>query len=303
MPQETAAIVGDIFEEYQKELHHSNAMDFGDLLCNVLVLFKLEPKVLEHYQDQFLHLLIDEYQDTNHVQYLLVQQLAAKHRNIAVVGDDDQSIYAFRGASVENILNFKKDFPEAVVVTLDMNYRSTGNILAAANSVIALNTRRQPKTMRTENESGKKIVLFHALDEQEEARFITQEVIAAERSGTTLDNIAIFYRTNAQSRAIEDGLRDAGIRYEIYGGFKFYDRKEIKDILSYLRLIVNERDNEAFLRVINNPARGLGPTSVGALTAEASKRGSSLLATLQDALANGAPFLSTSIKLPYRCFP
>ena len=274
-------LIAQLYESYQEELHRSNAMDFGDLLCNVVTLFKLEPRVLEHYQSRFQYLLIDEYQDTNHVQYLLVKMLSEKHRNLCVVGDDDQSIYAFRGATIENILNFKKDFPEARTITLDINYRSTQNILAAANSVIARNERRQPKRMSTTNPAGTKLVCIRLEDEMDEARFVTREIEEHLRSGYRPSDIAVFYRTNAQSRAVEEALMERGLPYEIFGGHRFYDRKEIKDILGYVRLILNPKDNEAFLRVVNTPTRGIGDSALSALNTFAQRQGLPLLAAVE----------------------
>ncbi len=285
-----AETIAEIYLAYQKELLESNAMDFGDLLSNVVTLFRFNPKILALYQEQFQHILIDEYQDTNRVQYLLVKLLTDKDgsqpKNIAVVGDDDQSIYAFRGATIDNILNFKRDFPDAKVVTLEENYRSTGNILKAASSVIANNSYRQKKTLRTESAAGEPIVCFKAWDEREEAEFITQQVLKLTRSGSTLSDIAIFYRTNAQSRAIEEGLVELGIPYEIFGGHGFYDRKEVKDILAYYRLVLNPDDNEAFLRVVNTPPRGIGSVTLDKLIAEASKAQVSLLRFLHQEPTN-----------------
>ncbi len=280
-----AELLANLYQGYQDELKASNAMDFGDLLCNVVTLFELEPKILERYQDQFQYLLIDEYQDTNKVQYELVRMLSAKSKNLCVVGDDDQSIYAFRGATVQNILNFKHDFPEAKVVTLNQNYRSTRFILDAANSIIAQNKNRQHKTMRTDNPAGQQIICYHGFDERDEAEFVVREISALLSRDRKLSDIAIFYRTNAQSRAVEELLCENGVPYQIFGGHKFYDRKEIKDILAYFRLLLNSADNEAFLRIINVPARGLGATSVGGLVAYADKNRLPLFSALERALA------------------
>ena len=301
-PRPLAEMMAEAFIAYEKELQSSNAMDFGDLLCHTLTLFKLEPKILAQYQDHFEHILVDEYQDTNKVQYLLVHLLAQARKNICVVGDDDQSIYAFRGATVENILNFKKDFPDAEVVTLETNYRSTKNILEAANTIIEKNSRRQRKSMRTDNGRGAPISVFHALDELEEAELITREIVSALKSGVPASEIAVFYRTNAQSRAVEEKFCENGIPYEIYGGHKFYDRKEIKDILGYFRLLINPNDSEAFLRVVNTPARGIGATSVAALTRYADERRLPLLGALRQALAEDAPFLKGGSKKKFSAF-
>ncbi|MCC6932792.1 MAG: UvrD-helicase domain-containing protein [Deltaproteobacteria bacterium] len=257
--------------QYQEELMKANAMDFGDLICNVLNLFKLKPEILSHYQQHFKYVLVDEYQDTNRAQYLLIKSLSPVHRNICVVGDDDQSIYAFRGANVNNILNFRKDFPNAHVVKLEINYRSTKNIILAASSVISNNTKREKKNITTLNPKGNDLSIYTAFDENDEADFLIRQISSLKASGVPYQKIAVFYRTNAQSRAIEDALIKVNIPYEIFGGFKFYDRKEIKDIIAYLRLIINKKDDEALLRIINSPARGIGSTTVGQLQAFAKK--------------------------------
>lgn len=284
-------IFPQVYEHYQKLLLESNAMDFGDLLCNTVNLLEIEPTVLEQLHRQFRYFMVDEYQDTNFVQYKLMSLLSRAHRNICVVGDDDQSIYAFRGANIENIFQFKKDFPDAKVITLETNYRSTKNILSAASAVIAKNSRRQKKTLRTENPNGDKIVLFSGYDEEEEANYIVRQATSLQEAGNSLNNIAVFYRINAQSRAIEEAFCSVGLPYQIYGSQKFYERKEIKDILGYFRLLVNPNDNEAFLRVINTPARGIGATAVGALLAYAESQSLALLPALEHGFAQGAPFL------------
>lgn len=275
--REVAQSVAELFEGYQEELRSSNAMDFGDLICNVVTLFKLEPEILEAYQQRFRFLLVDEYQDTNKVQYLLVRQLTERSQNICVVGDDDQSIYGFRGATVETILNFKNDFPDAEVVTLETNYRSTQNILAAAHAIIRKNERRAPKQLRTENAAGVPIRCYKAFDEKDEAEFVIREILKLFQQGLNPQDVAVFYRTNAQSRAVEEALLENGIPYQIFGGHRFYDRKEVKDILAYYRLLLNPRDNEAFLRVVNTPARGIGPTALASLSTSADRAGLSLM--------------------------
>lgn len=275
-------MIAELYAAYQAELRRSNAMDFGDLICNVVTLFKLEPKILERYNQQLRHILVDEYQDTNRVQYMLIRQLTERHHNICVVGDDDQSIYGFRGANVETILNFKEDFPEAKTITLEQNYRSTQNILTAANAVISHNKRRQKKTMFTENSSGDAIVCFRAFDEKDEAEFVAREITLLLRQGVKTSEIAIFYRTNAQSRAVEESLCESALPYKIFGGNRFYDRKEIKDILSYLRLMQNPADNEAFLRIVNTPARGIGATTLAALISHADKSDTSYFSILKN---------------------
>jgi len=263
LPENMIELVADLYQAYQDELQACNAMDFGDLLCNTLSLLKIDRAVQEKYRNQFRYIMVDEYQDTNEVQYQLINLLAAEHKNLCVVGDDDQSIYAFRGATIENILNFSEDYKDAVTVTLDTNYRSSENILKVANSIIATNKGRQEKTMVTGNPAGSKINCIKSYDDQEEAEFVVREITSFISSGTSPSEMAVFYRTNAQSRAIEEALFDAGINYNIFGSHKFYERKEIKDIIAYYRLLLNTRDNEAFLRVINTPVRGIGNTTVG----------------------------------------
>jgi len=302
MPEQISTLIADLYESYQQELRDNNAMDFGDLLCNTVTLFKLEPRILELYQDKFSYLLIDEYQDTNKVQYMLVKMLADKHHNLCVVGDDDQSIYAFRGATIENILNFKKDFAEAKVVTLDTNYRSTKSILNAANCIIAKNKRRQEKKMKTSNPAGEPLVCYVGFDEIDEAEFIVREMVYLLKGRAKPSQLAIFYRTNAQSRAIEEALCEVGIAYEIFGGHRFYERKEIKDILAYFRLVLNPKDNDAFLRIVNTPTRGLGATSVGQLVAFAESKRAPLLEALRLGLNEKASFLQGAVARKFFAF-
>jgi DNA helicase-2/ATP-dependent DNA helicase PcrA len=252
------SINAEVYDRYQKELVASDAMDFGDLLVNAHRLFKQHVDVLKLYQDTIQYVLVDEFQDTNEIQYELMRNLAAPQENLFVVGDDDQSIYAFRGATIANILNFEKDFPNAKVVTLDQNYRSTQSILELAHSVIAKNTKRKPKKLWSDSEQGSPIYSYVGEDEGDEASFVARQVVDLKRNGTSYDDIAIFYRTNAQSRALEEAFMDRGIPYKIFGGLKFYDRKEIKDILAYLRVVVSDADNQAFVRTLNNPPRGIG---------------------------------------------
>lgn len=301
-PRPIAETIAEIYAAYQKELLASNAMDFGDLICNVVTLFTFEKDIRQKYQEKFQHVMIDEYQDTNRVQYMLVKMLTEEHRNICVVGDDDQSIYAFRGATIENILNFKKDYPEATVVTLEQNYRSTKNILTAAGAIIAKNRRRQKKTLRTDNVSGRPIIGFKGYDEIEEAQFVAREIIALSKEGIAASEMAVFYRTNAQSRAIEEVLVENNIPYEIFGGHRFYERKEIKDILAYFKLLINPDDNEAFLRVINTPTRGIGSVSLGNLIAYAGTKGLSIQRALRLALAEGASVASGVAKAKFSGF-
>ena len=258
----TAQVVGRIYKVLQERLRALNAFDFDDLLLYTYLLLKNHKEVLEVYQDRFRYLLVDEYQDTNHAQYALTQLLAAKHRNIMVVGDDDQSIYSWRGADLSNILDFEKDYPEAHVVKLEENYRSTGNILAAANAVIENNLMRKPKTLFTLQGEGEKIMVFTASDERDEGRWIAAEIEHQHGNGTSYNQMAVFYRTNAQSRMLEDMLLRAGVPYRLVGGTRFFDRAEIRDVMAYLNLVVNPANDVAAQRVINVPKRGIGNTTI-----------------------------------------
>lgn len=259
--------VGDIYKEYVDRCFKSGAMDFDDLLLRTNELLARFPDVLAKYQDRFRYILVDEYQDTNHSQYLIVRALADRFQNICVVGDDSQSIYAFRGANIQNILNFQKDYPDVKTFKLEQNYRSTSNIVNAANSVISKNKTRLDKEVWTANESGGYIKVMRTISDGEEGRFVAQSIFDNKMNNQLTNNeFAILYRTNAQSRAMEDALRKKDIKYKIYGGISFYQRKEIKDLLSYLRLLINPNDEEALKRVINYPARGIGQTTVDKLT-------------------------------------
>lgn len=258
----TAQVVGRIYKVLQERLRALNAFDFDDLLLYTYLLLKNHKEVLEVYQDRFRYLLVDEYQDTNHAQYALTQLLAAKHRNIMVVGDDDQSIYSWRGADLSNILDFEKDYPEAHVVKLEENYRSTGNILAAANAVIENNLMRKRKTLFTSQGEGEKIMVFTASDERDEGRWIAAEIEHQHGNGTSYNQMAVFYRTNAQSRMLEDMLLRAGVPYRLVGGTRFFDRAEIRDVMAYLNLVVNPTNDVAAQRVINVPKRGIGNTTI-----------------------------------------
>lgn len=262
--------VAKVYDAYQKMLRKNQSLDFDDLIMETIHLFKRVPEVLEYYQRRFQYIHVDEYQDTNHAQYYLVKQLATRFQNICVVGDSDQSIYRWRGANIENILTFEKDYPNTRTILLEQNYRSTKSILDAANHVIEHNAGRKPKKLWTDNPDGNKINYYQGATEQEEALFITdkiQELIREE--GYTPGDMAILYRTNAQSRAIEDTLMKSGVSYQMVGGTKFYDRKEIKDLIAYLRLIMNPNDDLSFERVVNEPKRGIGKTSVERLRAYA----------------------------------
>jgi DNA helicase-2/ATP-dependent DNA helicase PcrA len=253
----------EVYRFYEREMKKANALDFGDLLMKVYEIFRMYPEVLEQYQDKFKFIMVDEYQDTNRIQYLLVQMLAQKHRNLCVVGDEDQSIYSWRGADISNILNFEKDFPEAKVVKLEENYRSSGNIVKAATEVIRNNTERKDKTLFTSNDPGELIHIHEEKSDYDEARWVVKKIESLVREGTAqLSECAIFYRTNAQSRVLEEQLRTHSIPYKLVGGVRFYDRMEIKDILGYLKLTVNPADDVAFKRIINVPARGIGKTTV-----------------------------------------
>lgn len=265
-----------VYTRYQQELLNNGAMDFGDLLMNVVKLFNTYPELLDSYQRFIHYLLVDEFQDTNVVQYLFIKQITKLRKNIFVVGDDDQSIYAFRGANISNILNFEKDFPNSKVVTLEQNYRSTQNILDVAYSVISKNKERKEKKLWTSAKEGNKIITFRGDDEDEEALFVANEIIKQIDQNRSYSDIAIFYRTNAQSRALEEALLKCHIPYRIYGGLKFYERKEIKDILAYLRLLINEKDSQSFLRAINTPPRGIGEVTLKKIADQATSQDISL---------------------------
>lgn len=255
--------VSDVYRLYQQRLLEASAMDFDDLLMVTVELLGAFPKVLDHYQDRFRYVLVDEYQDTNHAQYRLVQLLAARHHNLCVVGDSDQSIYAFRGADVRNILEFERDYPDARVIVLDRNYRSTQTILDAANAVIANNRGRKPKHLWTDLGSGDPVTVYRAQDEHDEAAFIAEQLGRVEDAGRHLSEAAVFYRTHAQSRVLEEVLVRYGVPYQVIGGPKFYDRREIKDVMAYLKALVNPADEVAMKRIVNVPKRGIGATSIG----------------------------------------
>ncbi|RIU91331.1 DNA helicase PcrA [Oceanobacillus picturae] len=258
--------VGQIYESYEKILKKNQSLDFDDLIMQTIHLFKRVPEVLEYYQRRFQYIHVDEYQDTNHAQYFLVKQLASRFQNLCVVGDSDQSIYRWRGADISNILSFEKDYPTSRTVFLEQNYRSTKSILSAANKVIENNSGRKPKNLWTENPDGKNIHYFQGATEQEEALFITDKIQElTRREGFSPGDVAILYRTNAQSRAVEDTLMKSNISYQMVGGTKFYERKEIKDMVAYLRLITNPDDDLSFERVVNVPKRGIGKTSIDRL--------------------------------------
>ncbi|WP_297423313.1 DNA helicase PcrA [Clostridium sp.] len=255
--------VADVYEMYQKRLKENNALDFDDLIFKTVELFKSNPEVLEFYQNKFKYIMVDEYQDTNGAQYELVKLLASKYKNICVVGDDDQCIYQWRGADITNILDFEKDYPGAKVIKLEQNYRSKGNILNAANVVIVNNSNRKSKVLRTEQEPGSKIKIYRAYADSDEGDFVGKQIQEIkEKEGKNYNDFAILYRTNAQSRIFEESLRRKGIPYKIVGGTRFYDRKEIKDILAYLKVLVNPQDDISIRRIINVPKRSIGDATV-----------------------------------------
>ena len=255
--------IADVYEEYEKQLRANNALDFDDLLFKTVQLFQTQKDVLEYYQERFRYMMVDEYQDTNTVQFELIRLLAAKYRNLCVVGDDDQSIYKFRGANIKNILNFEKVFEDAKVIKLEQNYRSTQNILNAANAVISNNVGRKAKTLWTDNDEGDKIRFRQFDTAYDEAEFIVDDIREqVDRGNGTYNDNAILYRTNAQSRIFEEKFVTANIPYKIVGGINFYARREIKDLLCYLKTIDNGKDDLAVRRVINVPKRGIGLTSI-----------------------------------------
>ena len=296
MPEDFEKMQGSYYEEiaakcykaYQKELQYNQCMDFDDLIMNTIRLFNEHPDSLTYYQNKFQYIHVDEYQDTNHAQYTLVNLLAGRFRNLCVVGDADQSIYGWRGADMQNILDFEKDYPDASVILLEQNYRSTKTILDAANQVIENNTNRKPKNLWTENQEGAKITYYRGDNERDETRFVIEKMQHEIReNGRDYGDFAVLYRTNAQSRVMEETLLKANIPYKMVGGHKFYDRKEIKDILAYLNVIANPQDSISFERVVNSPKRGIGPGSVDKLRQFASIHEWALLEAAQNVdLAN-----------------
>lgn len=267
---------------YQKALKKADAMDFDDMIVNTVRLLEKNEDVLEYYQNKFKYVMVDEYQDTNHAQYVLVSLLAGGHNNICVVGDDDQSIYRFRGATIENILNFEEEYKNAVTVRLEQNYRSTSNILNAANRVIANNRGRKGKNLWTDRGDGDKITVHTATDEREEARFVADSILDNVNAGEKYSDQAILYRMNAQSNAIENVLARSGIPYKVIGGMRFYDRKEIKDVISYLHLINNNKDDIRLRRIINEPKRAIGETTVSKAAEIGNQLGISIFEVLKE---------------------
>jgi DNA helicase-2/ATP-dependent DNA helicase PcrA len=296
----------DFFIEYENELHKSNAVDFGGLITGVLNLFDNYPEVLDRYQKRFKYILVDEYQDTNRSQFKLIKLLAEKNKNICVVGDEDQSIYSWRGADIRNILDFEEIFPESKLIKLEQNYRSSKKIIEAASHVISQNTQRKGKTLWTDNEQGENIEIIECNDDKTEAKFIGETIQGLIDSGVSSDDIAVFYRTNAQSRQIEDNLRALRIPYRVVAGIKFYERKEIKDMLSYLRVVCNEKDSLALSRVINTPTRGLGVKTLRKIEDEAVKQSISLWEIVEKIVDNPEEYsflkLSAKVKSSLREF-
>jgi ATP-dependent DNA helicase UvrD/PcrA len=268
--------VADVYDLYERRIHEMNAMDFDDLLFRTVNVFELFPEVLQRYQRTFRWLLVDEYQDTNHAQYRLLQLLAGEERNVCVVGDDDQSIYSFRGADIRNILDFEHDFPGTSVVRLEQNYRSTQTILSTANAVVANNSDRKPKELWTDLGEGEPLHVRELEDEHAEARFVGSEIEQLADEGIPRRDVAVFYRTNAQSRVLEDTLVRFGVSYQVIGGTKFYERAEVKDALAYLTLLVNPQDTVSFTRVVNSPKRGIGQTSQARILSHANTIGMSV---------------------------
>jgi DNA helicase-2/ATP-dependent DNA helicase PcrA len=276
-------IAGDVYLEYERRLKVNNALDFDDLIMKTVQLFERCPDVLSFYHNRFHYIHVDEYQDTNHAQYRLVRLLADKRQNVCVVGDSDQSIYSWRGADIRNFLQFERDYPNARVIRLEQNYRSTKTILHIANHVIRNNTERKEKTLWTENPLGEKATLFQASDEKAEARYIVEQIQKRVAEGASYSDFAVLYRTNAQSRVIEEAFLQMGIPYRIYGGLKFYERKEIKDILAYLRLLVNPHDDVSLERIVNVPKRGIGAGTLEKLQSLANQYGLSLFQAMERA--------------------
>ena len=276
-----ARVIYSVYKEYQRQLRANNAMDFDDLLLNALHVLRDNPDILAQYQNRFRYIMVDEYQDTNHIQYQIIKMMAMAHQNLCVVGDDDQCIYQWRGADIRNILDFEKDFPSAKVIKLEQNYRSCGNILSAAHSVIKNNRERKTKKLWTEAEAGAPIVYKRCDSDKEEAYYVAQEIELFSGSGDrSYDDFAVLYRTNAQSRLFEDAMKRRHIPYQILSGFSFYERKETKDMICYMRLVVNPADDLALKRIINEPKRGVGPTTLGKLEALAKVNNQSLFETL-----------------------
>ena len=275
-----ARTISEVYAAYERQLAANNALDFDDLILKTLTLFSEHPPVLAAYQHKFSHILVDEYQDTNMAQYMLVRLIAGESRNLCVVGDDDQSIYGWRGADLRNILEFERDFPDCRVIKLEQNYRSTSNILDAANQVIAHNAGRKEKALWTDAGEGEKIRVYRALDERDEAAWVVRSIEGRMKRGARAGDFAVFYRTNAQSRVLEEAMVRRGVPYRVYGGMKFYDRKEVKDVLAYMRAVANPDDDQSVRRIINEPRRGIGDATIETLAQFAQREGMSLLSAV-----------------------
>ena len=275
--------VAKIYHLYEEKLERLKAVDFGSLIMKTVLLFDRKPEILGTWQDRFKHILVDEYQDTNHAQYRLIKLLADRYRQITVVGDPDQSIYAWRGADIKNILNFEQDYSECGLIRMEQNYRSSSVILEASNELIKKNVTRKPKSLWTERKGGEKISIFEASDEKEEAYYVVSQILQAKQNGKTLADQVIFYRVHAQSRVLEDALRRFKVPYKIIGGTRFYDRKEIKDMIAYLRVIVNPSDDVSLKRILNVPTRGIGKKAVELLEEAAAKAGTGFDQVLREA--------------------
>ena len=275
-----AKTISEVYAAYERQLTVNNALDFDDLILKTLTLFSEHPPVLAAYQHKFSHILVDEYQDTNMAQYMLVRLIAGESRNLCVVGDDDQSIYGWRGADLRNILEFERDFPDCRVIKLEQNYRSTSNILDAANQVIAHNAGRKEKALWTDAGEGEKIRVYRALDERDEAAWVVRAIEGRMKRGARAGDFAVFYRTNAQSRVLEEAMVRRGVPYRVYGGMKFYDRKEVKDVLAYMRAVANPDDDQSVRRIINEPRRGIGDATIETLAQFAQREGMSLLSAV-----------------------
>ena len=269
-------VVGRVYERYEKILTESKALDFDDLLMKTVILFRKHPEVLARYQERYIHVMVDEFQDTNLVQYELIKQIGEKYRNICVVGDPDQSIYSWRSADLRNILSFEHDYPDAKVILLEQNYRSTKNILETASNVISVNQKRKAKRLWTENDAGERTVVVEAYTEQEEAQFVVREIEQLVAKGKfRLGDFAVMYRTNAQSRVLEEAFIRYGVPYRLVAGTRFYERREVKDVIAYFRLIQNPQDSVSLQRIINVPGRGIGQTTVAKLSGWAQSMGAS----------------------------
>ena len=284
----------DIYVRYQEKLRENNALDFDDLLVATVRLFQDYPQVLQRYRERFRYIMVDEYQDTNHAQYVLIKLLATEEGNLLVVGDDYQSIYGFRGADIRNILDFERDFRQAKIIKLEQNYRSTGSVLAAANGLMAHNRYQKPKSLWTARGEGDKVKVYRALDERDEAAFVAREISGLKAQGYMWRDFSILYRTNAQSRVLEEVFRHWGIPYKLVGTLGFYERKEIKDLVAYLRLLVNPNDGISLRRIINIPKRGIGPATYSRIEAYARARQLPLLEVL--ALAEEIPGLNKKVR-------